>query len=66
MTSLVRTKQGPFVLSDCLAIEDWTYETLCKEITEVSARKDELPYASADLKPALKLEVEEAPAEEEG
>ncbi len=66
MTSLVRTKQGPFVLSDCLPIEDWTYETLCKEIAEVSARKDELPYVSADLKPALKLKVEEAPADEEG
>ena len=58
MTSLVRTKQGPFVLSDCLPVEEWTYEALCMEISDVSIRKDELPL-STDLKPALTLAVEE-------
>lgn len=63
MTSLIRTKQGPFLLGDCLSLEDWDYEKLCKEIVDVSTRKEELPHSN-DLKPALRLLVEE-PLEKE-
>lgn len=34
MTSLVRTKQGPFYLADCLAKDDWNADRIFEAIAE--------------------------------
>jgi tRNA pseudouridine55 synthase len=65
MTALVRTRQGPFTLADCLHQQEgkgvggagWTFQSLCEAIVRQSEEKDELPH-SATLKHALRLEVE--------
>lgn len=57
MTSLLRTRQGPFTIEDCLYIDHWDYETLCNAIVASSRAKEELPD-STTLKKALSIEIE--------
>ena len=46
MTDLIRTKQGPFVISDCLMQVDWTFGNLCDGLRTTNAK------VGLDLKPA--------------
>lgn len=48
MTALLRTKQGPFDISQALKQDDWTFDRLCAAIVECSS------IAGLDgLKPAV-------------
>jgi tRNA pseudouridine55 synthase len=38
MTALLRTKQGPFLLDDCLAQPDWSYESIVTGLHQGNAR----------------------------
>lgn len=38
MTQLVRSRQGPFVLQDCLRQEEWTFERLCAALVTSSSK----------------------------
>ena len=38
MTQLVRSRQGPFVLQDCLRQEEWTFERLCAALVMGSSK----------------------------
>lgn len=55
MTSLLRTKQGPFALKDCLHFENWDYDSLCSAVNPMAP----------DLKAALTLEIEQPCGEQE-
>ena len=50
MTELMRTKQGPFTLEDCLAEEDWKFDAIIGHIARCSSKAGLL---SASLKPAI-------------
>ena len=52
MTELVRTKQGPFTLDDCLGEEDWNFEAIVEQISRCSLKAGLL---SESLRPALNL-----------
>lgn len=49
MTQLLRTKQGPFTLKDCLPPEKWNYEDIKKHIQYSSEKIAELEN-SLDIK----------------
>ena len=53
MTSLIRTKQGPFVLDDCLppTPDQWTYESICEGIIQGNSIA-----GLTDLRPAFQLD----------
>lgn len=38
MTDLIRTKQGPFVISDCLLEENWNFENICEGLRAANAK----------------------------
>jgi tRNA pseudouridine55 synthase len=51
MTSLVRTKQGPFDLDDCLHLDDWNFDAICAHIIKCSSKlgtKDQLQSAAKE------------------
>lgn len=47
MTALVRTKQGPFTLADCLEQPSWDFVSICKHIQYCSAKAGLLDLAPA-------------------
>ncbi len=40
MTALVRTKQGGFVVADCIGVDQWTYGNICDHIVRCSWKAD--------------------------
>jgi tRNA pseudouridine55 synthase len=50
MTALIRTKQGPFLLEDCLAEEQWDYELLVNALRTCTVKA-----GLVGLKPAIVL-----------
>ena len=41
MTSLLRTKQGDFTISDCITERDWQFEAIRKNIIPLNSSADE-------------------------
>jgi tRNA pseudouridine55 synthase len=55
MTDLMRTKQGPFVLSDCLVEADWNFDKICEGLRTANAK------VGLSLKPAAEGMTERPP-----
>lgn len=43
MTKLLRTKQGSFVIKDCIYEKDWSFDVLCDGIRRCTSLKDNSP-----------------------
>ena len=50
MTDLLRTKQGPFELADCISQPEWNFETVCSRIVTTSTKAGLDP---STMKPAV-------------
>ena len=54
MIALLRTRQGPFILDDCLHQKDWNYDTICKRLIECSTKIDINVF---ETKPACRYDI---------
>ena len=50
MTDLLRTKQGPFELADCISQQEWDFDTVCSRIVSTSTKAGLDP---STMKPAV-------------